>query len=30
MGIHKLLVDDEKELAVVLELFLMYDGYNVH
>jgi two-component system response regulator VanR len=30
MGIHILVVDDEKELADVLELYLMNDGYTVH
>ena len=30
MGIHILVVDDEKELADVLELYLTNDGYTVH
>lgn len=30
MSIHILVVDDEKELADVLELYLMNDGYTVH
>lgn len=30
MSIHILVVDDEKELADVLELYLVNDGYTVH
>ena len=30
MGAHILVVDDEKELADVLELYLINDGYTVH
>ena len=30
MSIHILVVDDEKELADVLELYLTSDGYTVH
>lgn len=30
MGINILVVDDEKELADVIELYLTNDGYTVH
>ena len=30
MGINILVVDDEKELADILELYLIGDGYTVH
>ncbi|MDE5891790.1 MAG: response regulator [Acetatifactor sp.] len=30
MGGHILVVDDEKEIADVLELYLVNDGYRVH
>ena len=30
MNTHILVVDDEKELADVLELYLVSDGYTVH
>ena len=30
MGINILVVDDEKELADVIELYLTSDGYTVH
>ena len=30
MSTHILVVDDEKELADVLELYLTNDGYTVH
>ena len=30
MSIHILVVDDEKELADVIELYLTNDGYTVH
>lgn len=30
MGVHVLLVDDERELADVLELYLVNEGYTVH
>ena len=30
MSTHILVVDDEKELADIIELYLTNDGYNVH
>ena len=30
MSINVLVVDDEKELADIIELYLTNDGYNVH
>ena len=30
MSVHILVVDDEKELADVIELYLTNDGYTVH